>query len=1118
MIRRRILMREKKMRKIKVASLLTALVIVFNIFPVNIVTADEAVSISTVNDFKNFTEKCVYDEYSKNKKFVLQNDIDLSGIEIKSAEVFCGTFEGGGHTIKNIDLSFEGSDKGLFNSVSKDALIRDLNVTGNIKSKSGSSTESIIRQRAESILDRADIDIDNTDSGAKVLGGIVGYNQGRILNCSFSGSVEGQNQVGGIAGYNAMTGIIDSCTNDAVINGDGDTGGIAGYNEGRIKLSKNKGKVCPDANENTINGGGICGNNEGAVVICTNEGEIGGESFGDNIGGICGKQSGEIRESINNGSVKGRRSVGGICGRFEPYTDIDLSYESAKASIRKQADIFKDDISDAKLKLLDYGIDLLTGAGDFSSIMSLLGLSDSVSGLSNIADSAVNMMDSITNAVNSANDSNITGTLKETIENAGKDITSFTDETKQSVRDTSDSIKDSLKSVDDFLDEFDGKGDEITELLDNLNDSIDKGEDDVDDIKNKLTKRLDDFEESTDDVIDKLDVTNTELRNTLRQIRNVTGDVGDAITEPMDNLQDVIDNIQKEFKDLKKTIEDLKKDIADSGVKDKIEALPTLKPIPTLPSIPSVPAEADGYNAEPDTNLESSGYDVDIPVVGAIVDFLFPTAYAAETDNDNETAISNLKSTDISLPRLIGDENADTALIRYCINNGSVEGNESVGGVAGSTGFESVVRTGESLKLPDGTKVSADSVLKAVIDSCISYGNITAKTNYAGGICGKSDIGNIKNSLTTGEINVTDGGYAGGTAGQSGGDIENCIAINDLYGDNHVGGITGSGKEIRSSYALPRIYGANEKTGAIAGFITEAVYDSYFIDEGLAGIDGANLAGKAEAVKPQAIASSDGSIPEEMSNLSEDDFYMESGDLYMPQIKALAQNEAENIGALLQSKSSELSRFHFNVTFKDKDRELKSMTVEYGTVLQNSDIPKLTADGNEIPMWNRDVTQPIIRHTVFSTVYNKATTTISTGETPALLLVESVFDDNTTVSVKEEDASYEFEGYKKGKAYSFRLSHPAYDVIKVHIRDEDKKASKIGIQIDGKWQVVDCSIDGSYAVFDTNEPCKFVILYNKMSPLMPIAIAAGIIIILGAALFVFRRVRRKNGSETEENI
>ena len=71
----------------KIISFLTALVIMLNILPMCIVQADDTVAISTVNDLKEFFEKCVYDEYSKNKKFVLQNDIDLNGVEIKRSSI-----------------------------------------------------------------------------------------------------------------------------------------------------------------------------------------------------------------------------------------------------------------------------------------------------------------------------------------------------------------------------------------------------------------------------------------------------------------------------------------------------------------------------------------------------------------------------------------------------------------------------------------------------------------------------------------------------------------------------------------------------------------------------------------------------------------------------------------------------------------------------------------------------------------------------------------------------------------------------------------------------------------------------------------------------------------------
>ena len=773
---------------------------------------------------------------------------------------------------------------------------------------------------------------------------------------------------------------------------------------------------------------------------------MGGESFGDNVGGISGKQSGEIRECVNNGEVKGRRSVGGIVGRFEPYTDIELSYESAKAAVKKQADILKDDLETAKQKIEDYfedffGIDLSETSDRLERLNdSAVNFMDSISG------SSTDMMDSVRDAVNKASDSNLLDTVRDAIDKGSSDAT----ELKDSIEDVSDSLQTTMEEVDDFLDEFDGKGQEISDTLDELNDAINKGEDDMDEIKDKLSDRLDGMEEDIDDLADKLDATHINLNRLIKNMQNVSGDASDLLYD----LDRVVVNSSNELKKLRDSIDKMSAAL-DKLIKNIPDAIASIKPIiPSIPTLPpynpdvtlppdysdiTIPTEEPkapetednevGYEAVPDETLEN-GYDVVPSIVGTIKDMLFTTAYAKDDDDEKKTAISDLKSSDISLPRLIGDENAETALIKYSINNGNVEGTEMTGGIAGSTGFESYVRSGESVTLPDGTKVDSDSVLKAVIDSCISYGNITAKTKYAGGVCGKTDIGNIKNSLTTGEIEATDGDYAGGIAGMCGGDITNCIAVNDVSGEEYIGGIAGHGKDIKTSYALPRLDASGDKSGAVAGFITGDVKNCYFIDEGLSGISGANLEGRADAVKPADIAVSDGSFPQKMPGIATEDFYMASGDLYMPQINALANNSAENIGALLQSKSAELAKFHFNVRFMDKDKELKSMTVDYGTVLDDRDIPRLTADGVDVPAWDKDVHSPITRHTTFTAEYNKATTTLSTGETPALLLVESVFDEGTTVSVREEDTEHEFDGYKNGKAYSFTLNKNATGALR----------------------------------------------------------------------------------------
>ncbi len=1070
-------------------------------------TAEGAESISTAQEFVSFTEKCVYDDYSKNKKFVLQNDIDLNGIELKPAEVFCGIFEGGGHTIKNISLSAGGSNKGLFCNLTSDAQILDLNVTGTLKVSSDSGAESVIKRRAESMLERADISANDSSDKSSAAGGLVGYNQGKIINCSYSGIVKGVTEVGGIVGFNSMNGLVDSCLSSARVTGDSAVGGIVGMNEGRVKLSKNSGSICPEATDSTSGVGGICGNNEGALVICINEGAVGGDSFGDNVGGISGTQSGEIRECINNGTVSGRRSVGGICGRFEPYTDIDLSYESAKAALEKQAEIFENDINTAREKILEYAVELLGGSGDLSDLMDTLGITDAAehhrSNLDALTDAAADMMNSASGSVDRIGDAS--GSLSDFLNGLDGDSfsSSLTDaldsasdlseDVKQSFRDLDDSLNTTLDSVNTLVEDVNDKSDDISELIENLNTALTDGTDDLSDLASSLQKNMNTISHNISVITGNLDDTHDDIQSLLNKLSKMSSNVSSSVSNKLESLDSAVTGLEEILNNLS----------------DKISSfLESLKALEQQggASVPSeYYAEEKGYTAVPDGEIEE-GYDVEA-VMGAAIDLFTATAYAAE--DDEEIAISSLKSTDISLPRLIGGESADTALVYYCINNVSVDAAEMAGGIAGSVGFESAVRSGDSITLPDGTKVSADSVLKAVIDSCVSDADITASDKYAGGVCGRSDIGNIRNSLTAGEIRADKENFAGGTAGLSAGDIENCIAINDVYGKDSIGGIAGSANNIKNSYALPRLDGETDKSGAIAGIASGTVEKCYFISEGLSGIDGVSLSGKAEASAPEDMYSEDGSIPAGLSQLDFDKYYMASDDKYMPQIKTLAQNDAENIGALLQAKSSDLALFRFKVSFEDKDKEIKSMSVEYGTILSDSDIPTLTADGSDIPAWDKDVKEPIIRRTTFNAEYNRATSTISTDEEPPALLVEGVFADETTVKLFEVSVNREFDGYIAGDAYSFELNKSAYSPLKVHIRDKRGGASAAAVYYDGKWNVEDCEQDGSYAVFETEKACSFVLLYKK-SPIVPVIIITASLSALTAALIFIRR-RNKNG-------
>lgn len=275
-------------------------------------------SISTAEEFLAFSKQCRFDDYSRDLTVLLENDIDLTDTGFDSIPIFLGTFEGNHHHITGLSITQDGSNKGLFRYLDESATVRNLTVNGTI----------------------------TPDGSQTYVGGIVGTNYGKIENCIFTGTISGIDYVGGIAGNNAVTGIIDSCQVYGSIKGTHFLGGIAGENKGVIRDSHNAAKINTTADENNISLteitlsqmlssesvmtttdiGGISGNNSGVIKNCENHGSIGYQHMGYNIGGIAGRQSGYMTNCTNYGTVLGRKDVGGIVGQMEPA--LSLTYEA----------------------------------------------------------------------------------------------------------------------------------------------------------------------------------------------------------------------------------------------------------------------------------------------------------------------------------------------------------------------------------------------------------------------------------------------------------------------------------------------------------------------------------------------------------------------------------------------------------------------------------------------------------------------------------------------------------------------------------------------------------------------------------------------------------------------
>lgn len=305
--------------------------------------------IDSVSQLLELVEKCSVDSWSKGRTVVLRQDLSLDGFDWEPIPAFSGTFDGNGHTLRDLELTGNYSPAGLFARVEEGAVVQDLTVQGFVAPSGTNDTA----------------------------GGIVGVNSGTLINCQFSGAVKGNEEVGGLVGRNEETGTLARCTSRCFVDGKASTGGVVGYNLGSISSCTNVGPVNSEYQNTTLNvegfsaelmslieqrigqsteetissnastdTGGIAGRSSGLILNSTNSGTIGYAHIGYNVGGIAGRSDGMVSACVNQGKVQGRKDVGGIVGQAEPYRAVDLS-QSTIDKLRTELDKLHDVVEGA---------------------------------------------------------------------------------------------------------------------------------------------------------------------------------------------------------------------------------------------------------------------------------------------------------------------------------------------------------------------------------------------------------------------------------------------------------------------------------------------------------------------------------------------------------------------------------------------------------------------------------------------------------------------------------------------------------------------------------------------------------------------------------------------------
>jgi len=289
-------------------------------------------------------------------------------------EAFKGTFDGNGHSISDLFIYRPAENEvGLFGRVEgglvENVGLVSVNVTGNksvgalVGYSRGGTLYSDTPPPSSKTYSRGSVTgeedvgglvgnnydgtVNQCESSAEVFhlsgkpdekrwraGGLVGLNGGTVLNCNYSGEVNGDRQVGGLVGHNALVplGRVEDCGGAYSVYGNLEVGGVAGRNLGALRRASFNGTVRAfllgdgliALNEGGSGNagssdtaplgsyvGGVVGVNEGTVEGCSAQATVEGYQY---VGGLAGTNNGTVEDCSAEATVEGYQYVGGLVG------------------------------------------------------------------------------------------------------------------------------------------------------------------------------------------------------------------------------------------------------------------------------------------------------------------------------------------------------------------------------------------------------------------------------------------------------------------------------------------------------------------------------------------------------------------------------------------------------------------------------------------------------------------------------------------------------------------------------------------------------------------------------------------------------------------------------------
>ncbi len=453
--------------------------------------------------------------------------------------------------------------------------------------------------------------------------------------------------------------------------------------------------------------------------------------------------------------------------------------------------------------------------------------------------------------------------------------------------------------------------------------------------------------------------------------------------------------------------------------------------------------------------------------------------------------------------------------VTLCNNIGKVYGDIDVGGIAGSMAIEYELDPEDDVSSDLSAGVQSRYELKAIIMGCESSGDITAKRDCVGGICGRMDLGLILRANGYGSVTSESGDYVGGISGFSSSTIRSCYVKCTLSGRNDIGGVTGSGSDADENragsmtekcYVIVRITDASQYAGAVSGSDKGEFADNYFVSDDLTGLGMASYSGRAEPIAYAKLVK-EPTVPIELRGFT---------------LRFVAD------GVVIDSKV-----FQYNDSF-------------------DSDIfPPIPPKEGYYAVWDTQMLNNLRFDTVVTAVYTPYITALSSEDTRGngrpILFVEGAFCDQDSLCMSaeaktpqefselpaslQEAAEKYFSCFERGELPASYICREIVEQWQIELPDDgqathtvrylspDERASnlKVFCKQDGAWKELKSEEIGSYLSFTVSGSQAEIAILSVLPIwwiwLIAAALLLFIILLIAHGIKKAKRRRKKNGRD-----